>query len=573
MATPLARSTTTSNADLTAELKEKEIEPESSNPSVPGTPADPEKASINELAQQDGLPSRPYNGWQWLFTCVAIYSSAFLYGLDNTIVADVQAAVIETFGSVEKLGWLGIGFPLGSIAVILSIGKAYSIFNMKWLYIASLVMFEAGSALCGGAPNIDALIVGRVWAGAGGAGMYLGVLNLLSVNTTLHERPMYMGLTGLVWGAGCILGPVIGGGFSDSSATWRWSFYINLLIFALFSPVYLFILRPFQPQPDTPLIEKVKHIDWLGVVLNAAVYVTFVMVFTFGGAIWAWNDGRTIALFVVFGVILILFVLQQGTAFLTTKERRLFPVDFLKRRTMWLLYIATSANATGLFVPIYYIPLFFSFVHNDSGMMAAVRLLPFICILIFATLVNGGLMPKFGFYSPWYIISGIFMVIGGSLMYSLVDASVSNATVYGFSVLMALGAGLSQQAAYSIAPAKAGAARASDAVGFINVAQIGAIVIALTINDTIFQNIGFRRVSQALAGLDFTAQDIHAALAGAKSNVFTDVTPEVRQAVINGIVKAISDGWILVIVAGCVTLISGVFMRWERLFMEVSAGA
>jgi MFS family permease len=52
--------------------------------------------------------------------------------------------------------------------------------------------------------------------------MYLGVLNLLAVNTSIHERPMYMGLTGLIWGSGCILGPVIGGGFSDSSATWRW---------------------------------------------------------------------------------------------------------------------------------------------------------------------------------------------------------------------------------------------------------------------------------------------------------------------------------------------------------------
>lgn len=53
-------------------------------------------------------------------------------------------------------------------------GKAYAIFDVKWLYIASLTMFAAGSALCGAAPNMKALIVGRVWAGAGGAGMYLG---------------------------------------------------------------------------------------------------------------------------------------------------------------------------------------------------------------------------------------------------------------------------------------------------------------------------------------------------------------------------------------------------------------
>jgi MFS family permease len=177
---------------------------------------DTEKATIS-IPEKDSTRSV-----RWFLICVAIYSSAFLYGLDQTIVADIQAAAVGAFGSVEKLGWLGIGFPLGSIATILSLGKAYGIWDIKRLYIISLIIFTAGSALCGGAPTMDALILGRVLAGAGGAGMYLGVLNILTVNTTLLERPMYMGLTGLVWGAGCILGPVIGGAFADSSATWRW---------------------------------------------------------------------------------------------------------------------------------------------------------------------------------------------------------------------------------------------------------------------------------------------------------------------------------------------------------------
>jgi MFS family permease len=69
---------------------------------------------------------------------------------------------------------------------------------------------------------MNALIVGRVIAGIGGAGMYLGNLNLISINTTMRERPIYMGGVGIVWGAGTILGPVIGGSFADSKATWRW---------------------------------------------------------------------------------------------------------------------------------------------------------------------------------------------------------------------------------------------------------------------------------------------------------------------------------------------------------------
>ena len=118
--------------------------------------------------------------------CVALYSSALLYGLDNTIVADVQAPVVEAFDNVKKLGWIGIGFPLGSIATILPFGRAYGLFDIKKLYIASLVNFAAGTALCGGAPSMNALIIGRVWAGAGGAGEF-GYFRFVNCSVTDWE--------------------------------------------------------------------------------------------------------------------------------------------------------------------------------------------------------------------------------------------------------------------------------------------------------------------------------------------------------------------------------------------------
>jgi MFS family permease len=81
-------------------------------------------------------------------------------------------------------------------------GKAYGMFNVKWLHVGSVTVFSIGSAVCGAAPNMNALIIGRVTAGAGGAGMYLGLLNLIAINTTARERPAYMGGTGVVWGTG-----------------------------------------------------------------------------------------------------------------------------------------------------------------------------------------------------------------------------------------------------------------------------------------------------------------------------------------------------------------------------------
>ena len=96
---------------------------------------------------------------------VAVYVTAFLYGLVTTIAADVQPAIVASLGGIEKLTWIGVAFPLGSVASILPIGYAYGLFEIKCLYFLSIIIFEAGSALCGGAPTMDALIVGRVIAG------------------------------------------------------------------------------------------------------------------------------------------------------------------------------------------------------------------------------------------------------------------------------------------------------------------------------------------------------------------------------------------------------------------------
>jgi MFS family permease len=97
-----------------------------------------------------------------------------LLGLDTTIAADVQASVYQSLGDIQNLPWVGLGFPMASVAVILLLVRAYGLFNIKVLMLSSIAIFEIGSALCGAAPTSNALIVGRVIAGIGGVGMYLG---------------------------------------------------------------------------------------------------------------------------------------------------------------------------------------------------------------------------------------------------------------------------------------------------------------------------------------------------------------------------------------------------------------
>jgi MFS family permease len=74
------------------------------------------------------------------------------------------------------------------LAFVLPFGQFSMIFPAKWFYIFMVVLFEVGSAVCGAAPNMNALIVGRVIAGIGAVGIYTGALFLISVNTSEEER-------------------------------------------------------------------------------------------------------------------------------------------------------------------------------------------------------------------------------------------------------------------------------------------------------------------------------------------------------------------------------------------------
>lgn len=123
-------------------------------------------------------------------------------------MADIQPAILDIFGQVSLLPWIGVGFALGTMCV-LPWGKVYGVFNAKWVYLFNVVLFEVGSAVCGTAPNMTALIVGRVIAGIGGSGMYSGTLSFVAMLTSIEERPIYMAGSTVIWGFGSVLGPVV----------------------------------------------------------------------------------------------------------------------------------------------------------------------------------------------------------------------------------------------------------------------------------------------------------------------------------------------------------------------------
>jgi len=80
----------------------------------------------------------------------------------------------------------------------------YGQFNSKFLFLGAIILFEVGSVVCGAAPTMNALIVGRTICGLGGSGIYLGCMNILSILTTEAERPAYLSLVGFMWGLGTV---------------------------------------------------------------------------------------------------------------------------------------------------------------------------------------------------------------------------------------------------------------------------------------------------------------------------------------------------------------------------------
>ena len=136
----------------------------------------------------------------------------------------------------------------------------------------------------------------------------------------------------------------------------------------------------------------------------------------FGGVLYSWDSGAIIALFVVSGVLFIVFALQQSFAVLTTEDRRIFPIHLVRRKEPVLLFIAGSSAGAAIYIAIYYIPIYFQFTRGDSAIRAAVRLLPFVFVLSAMVLANGFFMAKWGRYTPWYLIGSIITLIGSVLM-------------------------------------------------------------------------------------------------------------------------------------------------------------
>ncbi|KAK2809251.1 hypothetical protein FQN49_008636 [Arthroderma sp. PD_2] len=296
------------------------------------------------------------------------------------------------------------------------------------------------------------------------------------------------------------------------------------------------------------------------------MWVTFAIGFIFAGSLWQWNDGRTIAMVVVWGVLLTLYALQQVFCIFTTLENRSFPGHLLKSRTQVLFYIMTTCTNTCMFFTTFYIPIYFQFTRNDTSLMAAVRLLPYLLLAINFNMASGWALPRIKYYMPMCLVSGILMTLAGALFVVYLSPSTPASQIYAFNILMGVGTGITMQLGYSVSSLKVKPTDILSAIHLQNIAQIGSTVICLVIASQVFQATAGHNLNRVLAGRGFGQAAIHDIVAGAQSRVFGRLNGDLRTAAISAITSAMARAFIIPLVAGAMGTISSLLMSRERPF-------
>lgn len=263
---------------------------------------------------------------------------------------------------------------------------------------------------------MNAMIIGRVMAGVGGAATYCGVLTFITVLTTEQERPLYMAGIAVMFSVGSVIGPIVGGAFAGSSATWRWAFYINLVIGAVFAPAFLWCLPSIDPAPSKRFVEKFRSQDWVGIVVYYGFSICFTMAISFGGSVYAWDSGSEIALWVVSVVLFVAFALVTVFHPLVPSANKLYPLHLAKKMELNNLQYQLFSTFGCLLITVYFTPLIFQFTRGDTPIEAGVRLLPIVCMVGFFSIVSGGLMPRLGYHMPWYVFGNAMVLAGSACM-------------------------------------------------------------------------------------------------------------------------------------------------------------
>ncbi|HEV7529084.1 MAG TPA: MDR family MFS transporter [Solirubrobacteraceae bacterium] len=355
----------------------------------------------------------------------------FLAALDQTIVATALPTIVGDLGGLSHISWVVTAYLLAQTVVTPLYGKLGDMYGRKIVLQGGLILFLAGSALCGLSQNLDELIAFRALQGLGGGGLMVSAQAAIGDVVPPRERGRYTGLFGAVFGLASVAGPLLGG-FLTSGLSWRWIFYVNLPL----GIGALFVLGATLPS----LSQRTHHsIDYLGTALLAAGLSAIVLMSSLGGTSFSWGSPVIVGLAIA-GVLLI-------GAFAVAERRAaepVLPLRLLRNRVFATTSAVGFVVGFSLFGAVTYLPLFLQVVKGASPTGSGLQLVPLMGGLLVTSIASGQVITRTGHYRPFPIAGTAIMVIGLYLL-STMGASTSTITSFAYMFVLGLGLGMVMQ--------------------------------------------------------------------------------------------------------------------------------
>lgn len=364
-----------------------------------------------------------------LLAVLGLLLALFLVSLDQTVVGTALPRVIADLRGFELYAWVTTAYLLAQTTVIPIVGKLGDLYGRKWLTVAGVAIFLAGSWLCGFSQNMLWLIAARAVQGIGAGTIMSTVFTLIAdVFPDPGQRARYQGFFFAVFALSSVIGPLIGGAITETLG-WRWVFYVNVPLGVLSLATLPFVL-------PTRRGKGAKRIDWIGAVTITVSVIALLLALTWVGDGAAWSDPG-----VVSGLLIALVTFTVFVWFERRNPEPILPFELFRNRVITTATAIGFLGMAGMFGVVLYLPLFLQGVSGTSPAASGVVLLPLVLTMTAMSFVGGQLMARVGRVRPFMLAGAVLMTIGTVLLNTL-NVSTGMFAIMFYLFVMALGLGL-----------------------------------------------------------------------------------------------------------------------------------
>ncbi|MFJ2433600.1 DHA2 family efflux MFS transporter permease subunit [Streptomyces anulatus] len=512
------------------------------------------------MAQQLS-PSPPAPGEGQSHRSVLVAIGALLLGmllaaLDQTIVSTALPTIVSELGGLDHLSWVVTAYLLAATAATPLWGKLGDQYGRKKLFQTAIVIFLIGSALCGVAQNMPQLIGFRALQGLGGGGLMVLSMAIVGDLVTPRERGKYQGLFGAVFGVTSVLGPLLGGFFTEH-LSWRWVFYINLPI----GVVALVVIAAVLHIP----VRREKHtIDYLGTFLIASVATALVLVASLGGTTWAWSSPQIIGLAVLAVVLLVAFIAVERRA-----VEPVLPLKLFRMRTFALVAVISFVIGFAMFGAMTYLPTFLQVVHDITPTMSGVHMLPMVFGLLITSTGSGQIVSRTGRWKVFPILGTAITAVGLLLLHQL-DENSSTWLMSAYFFVFGAGLGLVMQVLVLVAQNSVSYQDLGVATSGVTFFRSIGSAFGVAIFGTIFANRLTGQLTDALAGQSLPT-GVDAGRLAADPRAIGQLPADLRPGVLGAYSTSITDVFLYAVPVVLLAFVLAWFLREDKLRGSVTA--